>query len=115
MHFFACTLAISKQKSPLSSEKRQGATLGKRMGTSERNSHSRMSHRQRGQTEDAAGHLVSGPAEASDWNSFYRATRMTRLAQTEHGDDSLPAHQTANGLFFYFALAFFEGCDALQV
>lgn len=76
-----------------------------------------MPHRQRGQTEDAAGHPVSGPTEASDGNSFYRATRMTWLAQTKPGDDSLSAHQTANGLFFYFSLVFgfFSPCDALQV
>lgn len=66
-----------------------------------------MSNRQRGQTEDAAGRPVSGPSKASDWNSFYRATRMTRLAQTKPGDDSLSAHQTANGLFFYFTLVDF--------
>lgn len=85
------------------------------MGTSERNSHSRMSRRR--ETQRAG--TVSGPAEASDWNSFYRLTRMTRLAQTKPGDDSLSARQIANGPFFfvYFSSCFFffRGCDVLQV
>lgn len=118
MHFSACTSAISKQKSPLSSGKKQGETFRKKMGTFEKNSHSRMSHRQRGQTEDTAAVQWVGRPRRQIGTAFTERPAWLNSHRPNRWRHSVRASNCERPVFLFYQClfsSFFKGCDALQV